>query len=1025
MKRVVCFILLVIGYGWSLSAQTTTEGKDFWMGFMQNIHNPPEAPAVLQLSFSANQTATVTVEAPLAGYSNTFTVQVGQTTRIEMSVDDFMPVGMGRTARGIHITSDVDISVYALNKRALSADAAVILPTAALGNDYLVFSHKETYGLESTALIVASADETLIRITPSQDLIDGKKANVPFAINLSRGETYHMMSLFDLSGTQVTAISGSEADCKNFAVFGGAVMTFVGECGANADHLYEQMFPTSTWGQEFLYVPYASRLGGDMLKVGAKDDNTVVNVQGLSPITLNAGEVKTISMALTGARSVTANKPISMAQYARSQDCDNQSGDPFMIMLSPMEQRIKDVTFRAFQAFEIDQYYLTLISRNDQLDRIQLDGVSVGDQFTVEGENAYALIEISQGNHRITAPDGIIAYVYGFGNIESFGYSAGVSLQNFNLRIQARDSQIDIVDEVSCYSSTITLSPLFETDPDQPPRFTKFTWDLGDGTILDGDMIEHTYAQPGNYEIVLEASDGTGVCSTSETITRTIEVRKPEVVSISGPVSVCPGVTGIDYTAEVVEAANYEWTVVGGTITGDRTGESITVDWGGGTPNDRVSLVVTSEEGCSSETLELPVRVDNRLKPAMPQGPVSICYTDRSGITYSTPLTNGSEYEWFVSGGDFVGGNRGNSVQVDWNDSQMKSIYFKETNPGISDCTGDSPVLVVDVMPEIIVVPTISDVSCANGNDGLISLEVQGGRAPYNFTWSNGLQGAGGNVLTDLEAGNYSLTITDAAGCEEIREYEITQPVPLMVSVDVMDVSCHNGSDGEATALVWGGTEPYRFEWNGMNLSSADVLSGQTAGSYSLRVLDANDCEFIIGYQIAEPEPLTATTVDNPSCPGESTGSILVLASGGTAPYFYRWNTAPPQDQQLIEGLPAGIYSVTVTDANGCTFTMEGAEIIERLPVVNVPNAFSPNGDDSNDGFSIISDCGLQAFEMRVYNSWGLLVFHTNSITEPWDGSYKGQEAPVGKYTYQIAYKTSPNGQLIEDVLTGVVSLFR
>lgn len=1024
LNRVVISIFLLACFGWSLTAQTTTEGKDFWMGFMQNIHNPPDTPAELQLSFSANETATVTVEAPLAGYSNTFTVPVGGTVRLEMPIDDFMPVIQGKTNMGIHIISDVDISVYALNKRALSADAAVILPTKALGGDYLVFSHKEeAAGLESLVLVVASADDTLIKIIPSQNLVGGQPANIAFTVRLNQGETYQLKSDSDLSGTKVTAVSDSDDECKNFAVFGGTVMTFVGECGANADHLYEQMFPVSTWGQEFFYVPYASRQGGDVLKVGAMEDNTVVNVQGLSPIYLNEGDVKIVSMALPGARAITSNKPVSMAQYARSQDCDGQPGDPFMIMMSPMEQRIKAVTFRAFEAFEIEQYYLTLITRNEQLDGITLDGVSIGDEFIQDGENAYALLEISQGNHTIIAADGVIAYVYGFGNIESFGYSAGVSLENFNLRIEALDSQIAIIDEISCFNSTVTLSPVFETDSGEPPRFTEFTWNMGDGTTVQGDMVEYTYATPGSYEITLEASDGSGACGTRESISRVIEVSNTEVASISGPASVCPGVSGIRYTSETINAASYQWTVVGGTITGDRTGESIVVDWSQGNPDARVSLFVISEEGCRSESFDIPVLIDNRLQPSLPEGSTSICYSDRAGQTYSTPATNGSEYEWFVSGGNFVGTNQGNSVVVDWDDSPVKTIRFRETNPTISDCAGDSPLLTVVVTPEIILTETINNVSCANGNDGSIEVMIQGGTAPYSLRWSTGLEDD--LILSDLEAGNYSLIVTDAAGCEAMLEYEVTQPTPLGVAVDVMDVSCHRGSDGEANAIVSGGTMPYRYEWNGAGLSQDNLITNQPAGAYSLRVLDANECEFIISYEIEEPEPLTATTVDNPSCPGESNGSILVQASGGTAPYFYRWNTSPPQDGDLIEGLPAGKYSVTVTDANGCTFTTDIPEIKERFPVVNVPNAFSPNGDRVNDGFSIISDCSLPVFEMKVYNSWGLMVYHTSSTADQWDGTYNGQQAPVGKYTYHIVYQTALNGQPIEDVLTGVVSLFR
>lgn len=1005
-------------------AQTTTEGTDFWMGFMENIHDPPGTPAVLQLGFSANEIASVTVEGPRQNYSYTFTVQVGETATVEMPIDDFMPKAMGQFGMGIHITSDVKISVYALNKRALSADAAVILPTNALGDDYVVFTHKEVYGLESEVLLVATEDDTKIEVIPSQDLFNGVSANEAFVVTLSQGETYQLKSNEDLSGTVVRSVSSNEAECKNFAVFGGTKMTFVGSCGANADHLFEQMFPTSTWGQEFLYVPYASRTGGDMLKVGAKEDNTVVSVQGMNPITLDAGEVTLVSRALDGVRQITADKPVSMAQFARSQECDNQQGDPFMIMLSPMEQRIKSVTFRAFEAFEIEQYYLTLIARKDYLNDISLDGVAIGNRFNIQGENAYARLEISKGNHTLTAADGVIAYVYGFGNIESFGYSAGVSLANFSLGIEANDSQIALIDEVSCFTSTVYLSALIEQDPNQPSQFTEFNWDLGDGNAAEGASVDHTYAVPGEYTITLVASDGSGACSTEETIIREIRVVETAVLDVSGPVSVCPDITDIAYSSETTAAAAYQWTVVGGSIQGDASGESIVVDWGSGHPDASVSLVLINDVGCTSEPYTLPVLIDTRLEPSVPSGPATLCYNDRTGVVYSTAPAAGSTYEWYVDGGSFEGSNIGSEVVVNWR-AGVGTIGFTESNPAITDCFGQSPVLSVVVMEEVTADGAVTQVSCANGNDGAIAITVSGGEAPYYLSWSTGLEGVDKTSITDLEAGIYSVAVTDAAGCMLSFDYEITQPAVLKAEVDVLDVSCHGLTDGEATAVITGGTAPYILEWNDKPPQTDFTLTGQPAGNYSLRVLDSNDCEFVVAYEITQPDPLTATTVDNPSCPGESTGSIFVEASGGTAPYYYRWNTSPPQDQQLIEGLPAGKYSVTVTDANGCSFTTESPEISERLPSINIPNAFTPNGDGFNDGFAVITDCSLPAFEMKIYNSWGLMLFHTNNTSEAWDGTKDGQPAPTGKYTYHMAYRLIVNGEVFEDIRVGVFSLIR
>lgn len=1024
LKRRLIFLLFLSSFSFLLRSQTTTEGKDFWMGFMENIHSPPDAPAVLELSFSAKETANVTVEGPLSSYYNSFVVPFGQTTKIEVPLNSFMPTVSGKTGMGIHIVSDVDISVYALNKRILSADAAVILPTNALGNEYVAMSHSETMSLESLVLVVATANDTQIEIIPSQNLIGGESANFPFVINLNQGETYQLKSEGDLSGTRVSAISTNEENCKNFAVFGGSKLTFVGDCGANGDHLFEQMFPTSTWGQNFLYVPYESRLGGDLLKVVAKDNNTIVEVEGEPTINLSAGEVRVISKALDGVRNISANKPISMAQYARSQDCDNRPGDPFMILLSPMEQRIRNVTFEAFEAFEIEQYYLTLITIDDQVESIILDGDAVGGLFTRRDGKAYASFTIEKGNHTVSAPAGVIAYVYGFGNIESFGYSAGVSLVNTNLKVAIKDAQMDIVDENSCFGITLTINALFNIDPSQPDPYIDFAWDFGDGNTGTGEEVQHQYDQPGTYEITLVASDGTGACSTQEVIKREVNVVAFELSDIIGPQSVCPDVSDVSYTALAEGAEEYEWSVSGGIIQGSTTGESVVVNWGISNPDASVSVIVRNSLGCMDE-FELPVIVNLRLEPEIPQGAELLCFTDRDGKTYRTITTNGSTYQWFVEGGSFDGDSMGTEVTVNWEGVGMGRIWFIESNPSITDCFGTSPVLEVEVKEEITISSSITNVSCANGNDGSITLSVEGGLAPYSYQWNTAAPVAGQNVLADLEAGTYSVVIIDALGCEFRQDFEVEQPTPLLVEVAVMNVSCHDGSDGEATALISGGTAPYALEWNGLVPQEENVITRQQAGNYSLRVLDANGCEFIIGYEIDQPEPLTATTTDNPSCPGESTGSILVQASGGTAPYFYRWNTSPPQDQQLIVGLPAGKYSVTVTDANGCVFTTDTPEITERLPVINVPNAFTPNGDGMNDGFSIISDCSLEVFEMKIYNSWGLMVFHTSSLAELWDGSYQGERVPTGKYTYHIAYKTSLNGQPIEDTMIGGLTLLR
>ena len=448
MKLKATLVLLVLSMS-SVVAQVTTEGRDFWFGFMDS-----ESAESLEIYLTAKDTSEVTVTAPLIGYDTTVTVFANSSVTISLPLS-LLPEEEGVFNKGVHVTSDNDISVYQLNKRAFSADATVILPTNVLGKDYFVMAHHEPKedatgaDLESQVLIVATADQSVFEVIPSVETFNGLKPGVPIKISLDAGQTYQLKSKEDLSGTRVTTVV-SESVCGGLAVFGGNKFTNVGGCGGNNDHLIEQMFPIRTWGREFLFVPYATRKGGDYLKLMASEDTTSIEISGIGNITLNQGEMK-IFKAIDGVREISSDKPIQIAQLSRSESCDGVPSDPFMIMLSPQEQRLRQITFNAFDLSIIDQYYLTLITQNGKFSDVEIDGINISDQFSSAGNSAYSILEISEGTHTLTAPDGVIAYVYGYGRSESFGYAAGVSLENLNPRIEGFDAQIGIVEKRSMF----------------------------------------------------------------------------------------------------------------------------------------------------------------------------------------------------------------------------------------------------------------------------------------------------------------------------------------------------------------------------------------------------------------------------------------------------------------------------------------------------------------------------------------------------------------------------------------------
>jgi len=213
-----------------------------------------------------------------------------------------------------------------------------------------------------------------------------------------------------------------------------------------------------------------------------------------------------------------------------------------------------------------------------------------------------------------------------------------------------------------------------------------------------------------------------------------------------------------------------------------------------------------------------------------------------------------------------------------------------------------------------------TNVKCFGGNDGTASSTTSGGTAPYSYLWTDPAAQTT-PIANNLIAGTYNLTVTDANGCTTSLSVTITQPTELTATVSGSDAKCFGASDGSATVAPVGGTLPYTYLWNDAAAQTTPTATGLPAGTYQVRVTDANGCTFTATYTISQPSaPLTASaTGTDAKCFVSNDGSATVTASGGTAPYSYLWNDPATQTTQSAVGLLAGIYSVTVTDVNGCS----------------------------------------------------------------------------------------------------------
>lgn len=224
---------------------------------------------------------------------------------------------------------------------------------------------------------------------------------------------------------------------------------------------------------------------------------------------------------------------------------------------------------------------------------------------------------------------------------------------------------------------------------------------------------------------------------------------------------------------------------------------------------------------------------------------------------------------------------------------------------------------------------SFTNVSCNGGNDGTVDITVGGGTLPYSFAWSNGHSG---EDLVGIAGGTYVVTVTDASGCFDTISQTITEPLPLGLTLSSNNIICNGAKNGNITTNVSGGTAPYRYLWNTGDTTAN--LTGVGGGLYTVIVTDANGCSISGTVTLTEPPVYSLTlSVTNVLCNGDSTGSITANAGGGTPPYSYLWSNS--DTGQTITGLVAGLYSVTVTDINGCSSTASAVVSEPTALVIN------------------------------------------------------------------------------------------
>ena len=214
------------------------------------------------------------------------------------------------------------------------------------------------------------------------------------------------------------------------------------------------------------------------------------------------------------------------------------------------------------------------------------------------------------------------------------------------------------------------------------------------------------------------------------------------------------------------------------------------------------------------------------------------------------------------------------------------------------------------------ITPTVVKASCGQCN-GQMSVQVIGGSTPYQYLWSNTQTT---DTIKNLCSAIYDVQITDANGCSASQSIPLGNTGgPSSSGKTVTNINCFGSCTGSANLNPQGGTAPYTYNWsNGVTLNR---INNACAGTYTVEVSDALGCNLIDTVNISQPAAFAANpSFTSPTKCGLNDGSINLSTTGGTQPYTYSWSGAYPATGSL-NNLPAGAYTVTITDANACSLS--------------------------------------------------------------------------------------------------------
>jgi gliding motility-associated-like protein len=622
-----------------------------------------------------------------------------------------------------------------------------------------------------------------------------------------------------------------------------------------------------------------------------------------------------------------------------------------------------------------------------------------------------------------TATGSIIATPTGGNLLYSYAWSGSADTDNQVNNLAAGTYSVVVTDQNGC---TTTVQNITVGQPATPVSLVLtqvqascFEGNTGIGSASasgsNGAPYSYLWSQGATAQQTNNLAPGTYTVTATDTrgcsATQTISIAELDSISINAILvpPTCFGLTnGIASINDISGGdgngvlANYtlQWS-----LPGSPTGVAAT-----GIPGDLpFNVVVTDQQGCNNlfaYTLTQP-------PPVVPVlAPVNVrCFGQTDGEVRVTSVQGQFPIV------DYLWSNSGTQDQI----QNLAVGTYTVTVTDSQGCKGSATAAITQPTALQNTFSTIQ-LKCNGDSNASVTAVPAGGTLPYVFGWSSA--GASGTTLTNLSAGTYVLTITDANSCTLIDSQTIAQPALLGLDLTTEDVLCFDTYTGRASVVVSGGKAPYRYALNDADFGGTPTFIGLQAGDYTLRVRDANGCVQSQPFEISESAPIevTVTPQDVTVTFGEA------LALGATVQHAvgavqYQW---APQLLDSFECIDianclaitltptiSNTFIVVATDANGCRGEARVRYTVDIPRGVYVPTGFTPNTDTNNDLLQVFGK-GRQVEAIRyfrVFDRWGEVVyedknFDVNDSARGWDGTFRGAECMAGVYvwTLEVAY---------------------